>query len=88
MSTAYIVEIEPGTQWLAPWKGDPGRTCILHSAKQFDSFTAARAALVRARWFSPFEDAEIFLVDVIIKKARARGLRVGKQAGRPTRVVR
>ena len=45
---AYVVELQPGC-WLAPWKGDPGRTEVLSSAKLFDSVATARRALTIAR---------------------------------------
>ena len=38
---SYIVELEPGC-WLAPWKGDPGRTLVIHSAKVFATERAAQ----------------------------------------------
>lgn len=44
----WIVEIEPGV-WLAPWLGDPGRTCVKRSAKRFMSEPVALKALSRAR---------------------------------------
>lgn len=44
----YIVELEPGA-WLAPWPGDPGRTCVQANARQYKTAAAARAAITRAR---------------------------------------
>lgn len=44
----FLVEIQPGC-WLAPWRGDPGRTLVFTSAKRFKSARAARAALARHR---------------------------------------
>lgn len=59
----YIVGIEvvegTVTQWLAPWDGDPGRTCIKRSAKQFNSLAAAKYALEHARKYRDFENAVI-----------------------------
>ena len=40
----YIVEIQPGC-WLAPWKGDPGRTLVESSARRFGSRHGAAVAL-------------------------------------------
>ena len=36
---AYVVELQPGC-WIAPWKGDPGRTEVLSSAKLFSTLEA------------------------------------------------
>lgn len=49
----WIVELEPGV-WLAPWAGDPGRTCCQGSAMVFRTEAAARRALSRARAWRPF----------------------------------
>ena len=54
----YIVCLEPGV-WLATWEGDPGRTLIKRSAKQFGSMVSATHALARARKFRDFSKAEI-----------------------------
>jgi hypothetical protein len=53
----WIVELEPGTCWIAPWSGDPGRTAIKNSAKQYPSIISATFALARARDYSEFRDA-------------------------------
>ena len=45
----YIVELEPGTQYLAPWEGDPGRTCCIQTARIFDTERGAKSARNRAR---------------------------------------
>jgi hypothetical protein len=44
----YIVEIEEGV-WLSPWDGDPGRTLVKDSAKQFKTENDAGKALGKAR---------------------------------------
>jgi hypothetical protein len=44
----FIVEIEKGV-WLAPWDGDPGRTLVKDSAKEFKTERAADGALSAAR---------------------------------------
>jgi len=44
----WIVEIETGV-WLATWDGDPGRTLVKDSAKQFKSEQSAGRALGKAR---------------------------------------
>lgn len=54
----YIVEIEEGV-WLAPWRGDPGRTSIKKEAKLFGSHHGARVALGFARRYRPFAKAKI-----------------------------
>lgn len=58
----WIVEIEKGV-WLAPWRGDPGRTLVKESAKQFDKEWKAHKALDDAREFCPFKHAKIEEVD-------------------------
>ena len=61
----FIIEIEPETQWLAPWSGDPGRTCIKENAKRYKTKKAAQAALSRAmnRYsFRSLEHAKIISV--------------------------
>lgn len=54
----WTVELEAGV-WLAPWKGDPGRTLVGDSAKGFGTRHGARAALGQARRHRPFARAEI-----------------------------
>lgn len=54
----YIVELRPGC-WLAPWKGDPGRTCVQTSAKRYMAEADAKRALSNARKFRAFIDAKI-----------------------------
>jgi len=63
----WVVEIQPSC-WLAPWTGDPGRTCLISNAKLFNTRPAAEKALQRAREYSPFTKAETYPVRVIIKK--------------------
>ena len=59
--SAWIVELQPQVRmWLAPWTGDPGRTCVEVSAKPFKTPAAAKAALTRARRYSPFKNARIY----------------------------
>jgi hypothetical protein len=46
-----LVEIEPGT-WLANWAGepgDPGKTTLRRSAREFESEWAAKCAIEKAR---------------------------------------
>ena len=54
----YIVELQKGV-WLAPRKGDPGRTLVIASARVFDSKRGAQIALGMARRFRPFANARI-----------------------------
>ena len=42
----FVVEIQPGC-WLAPWRGNPGRTLVKASAKVYPSRDAAKSALKR-----------------------------------------
>lgn len=53
-----IVELEKGV-WLAPWEGDPGRTLNKMTAKHFKTRKAAEFALVGARNYRPFVNAQI-----------------------------
>lgn len=56
----YIVELEPGKVWLAPWPGDPGRTTNRPHAKQWEKASAAQRALELARRFGrPFAAARV-----------------------------
>ena len=52
----YIVELYGGTQFLAPWHGNPGRTCIRGSAKKYKSEFAALRALNYAKRKYPIRD--------------------------------
>lgn len=57
----WIVELQPSIRmWIAPWQGDPGRTCVESSARRFLTESAAKAALTRARRYSPFKLARIY----------------------------
>lgn len=59
--SAWIVELQPQVRmWIAPWTGDPGKTCVEAWAKPFKTRGAAEAALTRARRFSPFKSARIY----------------------------
>jgi len=51
----YIVEISPGC-WLAPWRGDPGRTLVKDNAKLFLTEHGAKTALGIARKRFPFRN--------------------------------
>ena len=54
----WVVELESGV-WLAPWRGDPGRTLFAGSAKRFPTQAAAHRALVAARVYREFEGAQV-----------------------------
>jgi len=56
--TKWIVELEKMV-WLAPWDGDPGRTCSLEGAMRLSSRAKADRELSRARKYHPFERAKI-----------------------------
>ena len=56
-----VVELEPGV-WLAPWKGDPGRTLDVATAKVFKTGASARRALEQARRYRPFKNARVVRV--------------------------
>lgn len=55
----WVVQIEPGV-WLAPWRGDPGRTLVLENAKRFKSAHAGECALRTARRWRPFKGAFVY----------------------------
>lgn len=57
-TTGWIVTLEPGC-WLAPWRGDPGRTLVRASARVYPTELGARRALHRARKFRPFPRAAV-----------------------------
>ena len=44
MSGGFVVAISDDC-WLAPWSGDPGRTCLIENAKRYKTEPAARRAL-------------------------------------------
>lgn len=54
----FIVELEEGV-WLAPWRGDPGRTVVISNAKVFTSKKGANIALGLARKFRKFKNAMV-----------------------------
>ena len=49
----YVVELQAGC-WLSNWKGDPGRTLVLDSAKKFNFKLKAEKALEKAKKDNPF----------------------------------
>lgn len=61
MRIHYIVEIQPGC-WLAPWKGDPGRTLVLESARVFTTRRGAAIALGLAKRHRTLLDAQLVAV--------------------------
>lgn len=44
----FLVELEAGV-YLAPWRGDPGRTLVRGNAKKFKTEVAAKRALTLVR---------------------------------------
>jgi hypothetical protein len=62
----YIVILEqnfPGENvYLAPWRGDPGRTLVESNAKRFKTKRAAEIGMAKARDYRNFLDAEIIEV--------------------------
>ena len=56
-----VVELESGV-YLAPWKGDPGRTLDITQARTFTSSKEARKAIAWARRFHDFTEARITYV--------------------------
>ena len=56
--TGFVVEISKDC-WLARWTGDPGRTCVLKSAKVYKSKQGAKIALGIARRYRQLPNAKI-----------------------------
>lgn len=56
LSEHYIVQL-CFECWIAPWDGDPGRTCKIENARRFSSRKQAERALVNARKYRDFPDA-------------------------------
>jgi hypothetical protein len=56
----YIVQSDNGGNpyWLAGWSGDPGRTLIMESAKQFNSELSAKKAIKKAIKDNPHRNLE------------------------------
>ncbi len=54
----WLVKLEDGV-WLAPWRGDPGRTLIIGNARRFRSQAAAHRALAGSLRFRGFEGAQV-----------------------------
>jgi len=57
--TKWIVELEAGTQWLALWPGDPGRTCVRETARKYRTISAATYGLAHARKYRQYLEAKI-----------------------------
>ena len=64
-SKHYIVQLEFEV-WLAPWFGDPGRTCTIETAKRFSSRQQAVNALEAARQYRPFRDAFVDILRAMV----------------------
>ena len=63
MMSYYIIQLEKGV-FLAPWKGDPGRTLKQESAKRFSSDQSAITSLNKLKKdYSKFKNAEAVLID-------------------------
>lgn len=60
---AFDFAWERPTVWLATWRGDPGRTCVLGNAKRYDNEASALRALERARKYRPLSDAKVMEVE-------------------------
>jgi len=54
----YIVKLENNV-WLSDGQGDPNRTTVQSNAKTFNDFVEAKHALVIARKYRPFFNAQI-----------------------------
>ena len=58
-ASGWVVQIEPGV-WLAPRRGDPGRTLVEGNAKRFKTAHAGECALRHARRWRPFAGAFVY----------------------------
>jgi hypothetical protein len=57
----YAIKLEDDT-WIAGWKGDPGKTCVIEHAKIYSSAGSAKKALAVFKYRYPyrrFENAKI-----------------------------
>lgn len=64
LTSGWVVRLQPDPPcWLAPWAGDPGRTCVEASAKRYATQHAAATALGLARLFRPYRGAHIYAVE-------------------------
>lgn len=59
----FVVEIWEGC-WLATWRGDPGRTVVLASARRYRSSLGSKIALGIARRYRPLRDAQVIPISV------------------------
>lgn len=59
----YIVELQKGV-WLAPWHGDPGRTLVKESAREFKSKAQAHRAIANALKYRDFQNPIVVERDV------------------------
>jgi hypothetical protein len=63
----YIVALEcdkegNALQFIANWPGDPGRTCVIDSARRYKSPYCATLGLAHARRYRDFKDAKLIEV--------------------------
>ena len=58
----YIIELEPGV-FICDVEGDPGRTLVRENAQVFRGYSNGEKALIAAREYRPFENAEIILLE-------------------------
>ena len=75
----WIVELDRDC-WFAPWSGDPGRTLVRDSAKQYCSEHAAKCALSRAKRLFPHRDYSRAVVVPNVELS-------GAASSRPTRTL-
>ena len=54
----FVVELESKV-WLAPWEGDPGRTCLLKNAQLYKTAHGAKIAMGIARRYRKFKGAVV-----------------------------
>jgi len=64
----WVVQLESGC-WLAPWSGDPGRTCDIKNAQRFDTKVLAEEALIQARMYREFSEA---FVDEVVTISQSK----------------
>ncbi len=55
------VTVKPSC-YIAPWSGDPGRTCREESAQRYSNISSANYALAHAKEYRDFKEGKILKV--------------------------
>lgn len=65
----FIVKLEKGV-WLAPWKGDPGRTIVKSHAKCFNTAKGAKIAATKSLGYKEFDNPKVVEVDEFFNEVK------------------